>query len=173
LAGILPAQSLGAALLDTIQIRYALAEDASVVVDLFRAIVDPLDIYTRQARDGEIARFSIAELQSRIARDPKSVALAFIGQSAAGFSITDDQHGPIWIEWYGVDPGIRGAGIGRALIHSLIKQAPTRGATKLWCDTRVNNVSSIALFEHAGFTRLCELKNHWYGQDFFLWERNL
>jgi ribosomal protein S18 acetylase RimI-like enzyme len=156
-----------------IEIRYAETADISAVIKLFRSVVAPLEIYSQSARDGEIAKFSNEELQRRISDDPKAVALALVEDSPVGFSITDDQHGPIWVEWYGVDPNIRGSGIGRALIHSLIAEAPARNATKLWCDTRVNNTASIALFESVGFKKLCELKNHWYEQDFFLWERNV
>jgi ribosomal protein S18 acetylase RimI-like enzyme len=156
-----------------LEIRYARADDIGQVVKVFRAVVAPLEIYSQAARDGEIKEFSELGLRSRISGDPKAVALAFAGKEPVGFSITDDQRGPIWIEWYGVAPGARGMGIGRRLIESLIAEAPVRGATKLWCDTTVNNLPSMALFEHMGFKKLCELRNHWYGLDFFLWELSL
>ena len=156
-----------------LQIRYARAEDIGQVVKVFRAVVAPLEIYSREAREGSIRKFSERELRSRIRDDPKAVAMALAGEEPVGFSITDDQHGPIWIEWYGVAPGARGMGVGRRLIESLIAEAPGRGGTKLWCDTRVNNLPSMALFEHMGFKKLCELRHHWHGQDFFLWELSL
>jgi len=156
-----------------LQIRYARAEDIGQVVKVFRAVVSPLEIYSREAREGSIRKFSERELRSRIRDDPKAVAMALAGEEPVGFSITDDQHGPIWIEWYGVAPGARGMGVGRRLIESLIAEAPGRGGTKLCCDTRVNNLPSMALFEHMGFKKLCELRHHWHGQDFFLWELSL
>ena len=154
-----------------IHIRYAGEADVGNVLRLFRSVVASLEIYSQSARNGEIAKFSEQELRRRIGGDPKAVTIAFADNSPVGFSITDDQHGPIWIEWYGVHLDLRGFGVGRALINNLIAEAPSRQATKLWCDTRVNNSPSIALFESVGFKKLCELKNHWYEQDFFLWER--
>src|SRR5690349_1613518 len=88
-----------------LEIRYARAEDIGQVVKVFRAVVAPLEIYSPEARDGSIKKFSERELRSRIGGDPKAIALAFAGEEPVGFSITDDQHGPIWIEWYGVAPG--------------------------------------------------------------------
>jgi len=156
-----------------IQVRYAERNDAAVLARLFAAVVGPLDIYVQRARDGEIKRFSEHAFRSLIGNDARSVALAFADEEAVGFSIAEDQCGPVWIEWYGVIAHARGKGAGRALIKSLIDEAPGRKATKLWCDTRTNNTPSIALFESIGFRKLCELKQHWYGQDFFLWERDV
>lgn len=156
-----------------IDIRYATSGDVNDIVELFARVVEPLEIYSRAARLDEIGKFSQAELQRRIAEDTRAISLAFVNSTLAGFAITEDQRGPIWINWYGVNPDHRGYGVGRAILQHMITSAPERGGTRIWCDTRTNNVGSIALLRELGFKQLCELKNHWHGQDFYLWARDL
>ncbi len=156
-----------------IDIQYAMARDADDIVALFARVVEPLDIYSEAARSDEIAKFSHAELRRRIAEDTRAISLAFVNSTLAGFAIIEDQRGPIWINWYGVNPDVRGHGVGRAILQHLITSAPERGGTRIWCDTRTNNVGSIALLKELGFEQLCELKNHWHGQDFYLWSRDI
>ena len=156
-----------------IDIRYATLGDVNDIVELFARVVEPLDIYSKAARLDEIGKFSQAELQRRIADDTPAISLAFVNSTLAGFAITEDQRGPIWINWYGVNPDYRGQGIGRAILQHMITSAPERGGTRIWCDTRTNNVGSIALLKELRFEQLCELKNHWHGQDFYLWSRNI
>ena len=155
------------------EIRYATARDVDDIAVLFARVVEPLDIYSQAARSDEIAKFSHAELQRRTADDARAISLAFVNNTLAGFAITEDQRGPIWINWYGVNPDVRGHGVGRAILQHMITSAPERGGTRIWCDTRTNNVGSIALLREVGFTQLCELKNHWHGQDFYLWARDI
>jgi ribosomal protein S18 acetylase RimI-like enzyme len=157
----------------TLEFRYATVEDAKLAAALLRDIVAPFDIYNEEARSSEIAKFSATKIATRIEADPKSVILGYANGTPCGFSITQDQHGPIWLEWYGVTLLQRRQGIGEAIVRHLINEGPTRRATKIWCDTHVSNISSMALFQKLGFHRLCTLYNHWYGQDFYLWERKI
>ncbi len=156
-----------------IDIRYATTKDADDIVTLFARVVEPLEIYSQAARADEIRKFSQAELQRRIAEDARAISLAVVNDTLAGFAITEDQRGPIWINWYGVNPDHRGQGVGRLILQHMIASAPERGGTRIWCDTRTDNVGSIALLKELGFEQLCELENHWHGQDFYLWSRDI
>jgi ribosomal protein S18 acetylase RimI-like enzyme len=157
----------------SLAIRYATPKEVDTVADVFRRVVQPLDIYCEKSRAGAIDRHTPNNLSKCISADPTAVAMAYIDSRPVGFAITEDQHGPIWIDWFGVLPDNRGHGIGESLISFLIADRRARRATRLWCDTRTNNKPSIALFEKLQFSRLCELRNHWYGQDYYLWERTL
>lgn len=157
----------------TVEIRYATINDIPEIAALFSRVVGPLDIYSEAARSDEIRKFSSTELQRRIADDARAISIVFVKDTLAGFAITEDQSGPVWINWYGVNPDCRGHGVGQAILNHLIASAPDRGATRIWCDTRTNNAGSIALLQKLGFERLCELKNHWHGQDFYLWARDI
>ena len=55
-------------------------------------------------------------------------------------------------------------------MEALKASLPARGAHKVWCDSRADNVESIATLERAGFRRIASLENHWFNQDYLLWE---
>ena len=157
----------------TIEVRYALPEHVRELSELFASVIQWLDIYSDDARREETRKFSAEKLTLRLEDDPRSIELAFLDQTMVGFLITEFQSGPIWIHWYGVGQSGRRAGVGEAMLRHLIATAPGRDATRIWCDTRTNNLQSIALLKKLRFHRLCELKNHWHGQDYFLWSRDL
>jgi ribosomal protein S18 acetylase RimI-like enzyme len=155
------------------RIRPAHLDDIDQVAMLLSKVVSSLEIYTEESREDEIHKFSSEKLALRIKRDPNAVSVALRDNRLAGFLITEDQHGPIWIHWYGVDPDFRSRSVGEAILRHLISSGRDRKATKIWCDTRTNNIPSISLLEKLNFTRLCEIRNHWYGQDYCLWARDV
>jgi len=157
----------------SITIRYATSTDIPLVVDLFQQVVAPLDIYSPAAREAEINKYALSELEYRFAKEPDFITIAAVDGKPCGFSISRDETGPVWLEWYGVTEFARKHGVGRLIIEHLISESRMRGSTRVWCDTRTNNIPSMALFESLGFRKLCELPNHWHGQDFFLWEKTL
>jgi ribosomal protein S18 acetylase RimI-like enzyme len=167
------ARPTGGTMKDGISIRNALPEQSGEASALIVGVIEALDIYSVAARKDEVQKYSPDKLALRIADDPHSVRLAFADQTMAGFLITEFQSGPIWIHWYGVHASARGLGVGEAMLTHLITTAPQRGATRIWCDTRTNNLPSIALLKRLHFHQLCELRNHWHNQDYFLWSRDL
>jgi ribosomal protein S18 acetylase RimI-like enzyme len=154
-------------------IRSAHMADAEKIAALFSRIVGSLEIYSVESREDEIRKFSPDRIAQLIDSDPDAVSVAFRGAEMAGFLITEDQHGPVRIHWYGVNPDFRGLGLGEAILNYLITAASDRKATKIWCDTRTNNIRSISLLEKLDFVRLCEIKNHWHGQNYYLWARDI
>ncbi len=158
---------------DPIVIRYATIAEAAKIATLFKEVVQDLEIYNEEARRIEIEKNNEVTFRARLGDDPRSISVAARGDAMLGFCITTDQHGPIWIEWYGVSKAARREGLGTKLVTHLQSELPRRHATKIWCDSRTINLPTIRLFEGLGFRRLCELKEHWYGQDFYLWEWTL
>jgi ribosomal protein S18 acetylase RimI-like enzyme len=108
-----------------------------------------------------------------LAKNSKAVSLAFNSGELVGFCVIQDQNGPIWIDWYGVHADVRRCGVGEAILSRLIAENANGSSTKLWCGTRTTNDPSMNLLEKMEFRRLCTLKKHWYGEDFYLWERML
>lgn len=158
-----------------ISYHYATAADIPGFLALFGRVIPSLsEYYNDWAISTEMSRITAEYVAAQISANPKALLLARCGEEYAGFSLNRDDDGPIWVDWYGVNPDFRRQGIGDGLIDFLYRDhSPPSSATKLICDTRINNTPSITLLEKQGFRKLCELTNHFYGQDFFLWEKML
>jgi len=137
---------------------------------LMRDTIEPLTFYNERARRAELARYTADGLRALVAEDAQSVLVARDGASLVGFCVSRFDDGSVWLSWFGTAERARGRGIGAALLAALAETLPSRDAHKIWCDSRVENTRSAAVLERAGFRRIATLTNHWYGQDYHLWE---
>jgi ribosomal protein S18 acetylase RimI-like enzyme len=84
-----------------------------------------------------------------------AVILAWVGTSAAGsvmyseFGMTDPGDCVLYGMW--VDPGLRGAGIGRALVDAVIAEARAAGKRRVILHVVAGNDPAIRLYQQAGF----------------------
>jgi ribosomal protein S18 acetylase RimI-like enzyme len=154
-----------------VQVRTLAPDEAHVVAALVRTVVGPLAYYSEAARAAEIAKYSAADLAGMAEGDAAGVIVAATGATIVGFCISRYDDGVIWLSWFGVDPEWRGSGVGTALLGALEAGVRARGCHKIWCDTRTENVRSQAVLRRAGYTEICRLDDHWYGQDFVLWQK--
>lgn len=102
--------------------------------------------------------------------DSESVLVARRSAEVVGFLISRQDDGLRWLSWFGVARTARGAGVGNALLRALGDVARREGTHKVWCDSRTENDISARVLVKAGFTRIATFENHWYGQDFHIWE---
>jgi ribosomal protein S18 acetylase RimI-like enzyme len=144
--------------------------ECDALAALMRETIEPLSLYNARARSAELARYTADGLQAMVAEDPQSVLVARDGASLVGFCVSRYDDGTVWLSWFGTAALARGRGIGAALLAALAETLPSRHAHKVWCDSRVENTRSASVLERAGFRRIATLTNHWYGQDYYLWE---
>jgi len=140
---------------------------------LFAEVVLSLPYYNETARYSEVSKYSPCRLEQMIAADVDSVQVATVNTRIVGFCFSNIDDGLIWLSWFGVSPEYRRRGIGTALLSALDERAKRAGAHKIWCDCRPNNVTSRVTLAGSGYREICTLVNHWYGQDFLLWERSV
>lgn len=137
---------------------------------LMRDTIQPLAYYNERARRAELAKYTVAGIRSLVAEDPQAVLVTRDSGGLIGFCVSRFDDGTIWLSWFGTAARARGRGIGSSLLAALAKTLPSRHAHKIWCDSRVDNKESQSVLERAGFRRVATLTNHWFGQDYFLWE---
>ena len=137
-------------------------------MELFQQVVQPLEVYNQTARSEELGKYTIDYLRKLSSEESDDVLVAVLDGSLCGFSFTKDDDHLLWLSWYGVLPRCRGHGVAKALLEGMKERARRRGYWKVWCDSRSDNVASIRCMQDVGFDVICEIKEHWYGQDFVL-----
>jgi ribosomal protein S18 acetylase RimI-like enzyme len=138
---------------------------------LFKEVVAALPYYNEIAKKSEMAKYSPELLLESITDDPDSVLVAKIEGKLAGFCLSRDDDGLIWLSWFGVHDSYRRRGIGSALLQKLEDTVRNRKSHKIWCDCRTENSASKVVLKNCGYRQICTVQNHWYGQDFILWEK--
>ena len=67
-----------------------------------------------------------------------------------------------------VREGVRGHGVGRALVESACERARRRGCRRIELDVNEHNLPAIALYEQAGFSARSKRMSGMEGRDLFL-----
>ena len=115
-------------------------------------------------------KYTPAQLTAATAGDADAVLIAHDSTGVVGFCISRYDDGLLWLSWIAVRESHRGRGIATQLLDALAATMTSRRAHKIWCDSRTENRGSARLLERVGFRKAATLVNHWYGQDFYLWE---
>jgi RimJ/RimL family protein N-acetyltransferase len=145
--------------------------EAEPLSHLFEHVVMALPYYNDFAKQSELAKYSAAGLRESVSEDPDSVLVARVGPDLVGFCLSRYDDGLVWLSWFGVEKEHRNKGIGSALLDSLEETVRHGRSHKIWCDCRTENEASKAVLTCHGYTQICVVRNHWYGQDFILWEK--
>ena len=145
--------------------------EAEALSQLFGQVVTALPYYNDIAKKSELAKYSPALLRESVSQDPDSVLVAKSGGNLLGFCISRNDDGLIWLSWFGVHAGHRREGIGSALLRKLEDTVRSGKSHKIWCDCRTENQNSKVLLSKHSYQQICTVRNHWYHQDFILWEK--
>lgn len=156
-----------------ITIDFANEMHCDELFSLFEKTVQPLPYYNELAKKNELNKYQSDALKIKLREDPHSIIVAIENQKLLGFCFSRFDDYTIWIEWFGVSEPERRKGIAKLMIQLLEKKASQRMAHKIWCDCRTQNMKSINLLALSGYTPLCTIKNHWYKQDFILWQKEI
>jgi ribosomal protein S18 acetylase RimI-like enzyme len=154
-------------------VRLAYTEDVSDIVVLFRSVVEKLDYYSDKAIKNELSKYTEAELLKKLTDDPYSLIVAKENDEILGFCFSRIDDTLIWLEWFGVSEKARKKGVGKQLVMFLESTLKKRDAHKVWCDCRTGNIKSVNLLTASGYLPICTIKNHWYGHDFILWQKEI
>jgi ribosomal protein S18 acetylase RimI-like enzyme len=150
-----------------------LPEDCAVASNLLETVISSMTMYNDWAKQTELAEHRAQVLEQRLHNDPHSLIGAFDDDVLMGVVTSSLEAGLIWLGWIVVSPEQRGRGVARALMLALEDSAGARGAHKIWCDSRIENDISKALLEASDYRIAAKLERHWYGLDYFIWEKRL
>ena len=148
----------------------ASGDELAALAELMRETIQALTYYNDRAIAAELVKYNADGLRALFAGDPHAILVARDDTGLIGFCVSRFDDGTIWLSWFGTAAGARGRGVGAALLAALMDTLPSRHAHKIWCDSRTDNVESKSVLERAGFRCITTLANHWYNQDYYLWE---
>lgn len=157
----------------SLTVRNIRKEEVDQVAEVFKAVVEKLSYYNEDAIKQELAKYTSSELLLKIQEDPDSVIIAEESGNILGFCFSRIDDMLIWIEWFGIVEKYRKKGIAKELVRCIEASTHKRNAHKIWCDCRTENIKSIKLLSSLGYEPICTIKNHWYGQDFILWQKEI
>lgn len=154
-------------------IRRMSPEGARETSKLVRKVVSELTYYNEWARREEVRKYSAAKLIQMVREEADSVLVALVEGKTVGFCISRYDDGVVWLAWFVVDEDFRGRNIGLMLLDKLETTLRRRKCHKIWCDTRTSNKISQRVLRKARYTRICKIERHWYGQDFYIWQKSV
>lgn len=147
--------------------------EIEAVAAMFREVLEELPYYNAQAKAGELEKYSADKLRASALADRASILVARVDQELAGFAFNHEDDETLWLSWFGVASRHRGRGIGHTLLRALDARTESAGYHKIWCDSRTTNEKSKSILTLHGYVQLCTLRDHWYRQDFILWEKRV
>lgn len=154
-------------------IRYAQKKDCDALSEAIAEVIKAIPYYNDLAKRNEVEKFTAPNLERKIDEDPYSIIVAHVNDRIAGFCLSRFDDYTVWLEWFGVMPKFRGMGISNLLLKRLEETVAPRQCHKIWCDCRTSNEASIHILTAHGYRQLAIVTNHWYGQDFILWEKSI
>ena len=88
-------------------------------------------------------------------------AFAYLGSTIIPFGWS----GLVFVEQY------RGQRLSYLLLNELDKTVLLRNCHKIWCDSRTANKTSAHILGTHGYNQIVTIPDHWYRQDFILWQK--
>jgi ribosomal protein S18 acetylase RimI-like enzyme len=155
----------------TVVITRMRPEESDAAARMIAKVIESVPYYSGIAKTTEMGKYTPQLLAYSVGHDPDSVLIARDRMDMVGFCISRVDDGLLWLAWVGVVADWRRSGVASKLLVTVEGTTMSRGCHKMWCDCRTSNVASQGLLTCAGFHRICEVKNHWYGHDFILWEK--
>jgi RimJ/RimL family protein N-acetyltransferase len=134
---------------------------------LLRQIILESPYYSPEAKQSEIA-----DLIRQLEAQPQTALVALEHGVVCGVLVWSGfEAGLLWLSWIVCAPEARGRGLGLGLVQAFHEFAQQQGVHKTWCDSRIGNLASQKLLEKAGYRQVAKLEQHWYGLDYWIWER--
>lgn len=155
------------------KIYIARLKDISLLSNFYQHIIKNSPYYSRIAIKEELKRFSIKNLRKEFKDKNNLYIIAEEGDKIIGARNGYYEAGIFWSDWGVVNPLYRRKGISRTLMTFLEKKLKKEGIHKIWCDSRTTNKESVAALGKLGFKKIVTIKNHWYKQNFILWQKLL
>ncbi len=147
-------------------------EEVKETAALIKKIIRENPYYNNASKKEFITWYTPYQLSKHLEKKDMILVVAKIGDKIAAFGSVWKSFGGVgYSDWTMVDKKYRRHGIGIAIWNYKINLAKKNGIHKVMADSLVINKEGTAFAKAHGLRRVAELKKHWYGQDYHLWEK--
>lgn len=140
--------------LHMVELRRGGVPELQTIADIMRAAFDP--------RFGEA--WSAGQCSGILAMPGVWLTMAFAEREAAGFTLARVILDEAELLLLATLPGLRGQGIGAALLDAMVRDAAARDAAKVHLEVRQGN-PAIRLYERSGFAKIGERLRYYRGAN--------
>jgi RimJ/RimL family protein N-acetyltransferase len=138
-----------------------------------REILSPLEFYSDYARACEIHKYNSDNLWEFVSDKHRHNIIAIDNGEVVGFTFGIVDAHIMFMVWIGMKEKYRRSNHMKTMWEMMEDWCRANNVHKIWCDTNQLNIPSIRFVEKLGYTKCGDLKNFWYGHDYFLWEKTL
>lgn len=138
-----------------------------------REVISPLPFYSQEARTQEIRKFNSDNLWTFVGDTDRCNLVAIDNDEVIGFLFGVVDANVLFVIWIGMKDTYTRSGHMETLWHMMEDWCRQNNIHKVWCDTNQLNIPSVTFMEKMGMTKCGDLKNFWYGHNYFLWEKTL
>ena len=155
------------------KINIAKLKDIPALSEIYTNIIKINPYYSQWAKKSELKRFNPKSIGEDMANKDNLYILMKDKNKIIGASNGYYEAGLFWIDWLVVNYNYRRKGLALKLIRYFENKLNKENIHKVWCDSRTTNIESESLLTKLGYKKLVTIKNHWYKQDFILWQKIL
>jgi GNAT superfamily N-acetyltransferase len=141
--------------------------------NLVRETIFSLPTYGREGAEDQIKIYTVPNLLEHIKNPDRLSIIAIEDGYVVGFLFgvierlsTDNI---FYLEWNGVTPSYRKMGVMQTMWNAMEMWVGGKKLNGILVDTLTNNSNMINFLQKNKMVIWAEMKNKWYGHDFFLW----
>lgn len=149
-------------------LRYKYTQSAARCV---AQVINPLPFYSVEARTSEIKKFTSDNLWTFVDDTNRCNIVAIDNDEVVGFLFGIVDANVLFVIWLGMKEQHRQSNHMQTLWRMMEGWCQEHNIHKVWCDTNQLNVPAMTFMQKMGMTKCGDLKNFWYGHDYFLWEK--
>lgn len=149
-------------------------EEARQAAALIKSVILENPYYNAAVKKEYISWYTPTQLLRHLKKKDMILAVAKISNKIVGFGSVWRSFGGVgWSDWTLVDKKYRREGIGTKIWNFKISQAKKLGIHKVVADSLAMNKEGNKFAKAHGLRRVAVLKRHWFGQDYYLWEKQI
>lgn len=136
-------------------------------------VISPLPFYSEFARQKEIEKFNSDNLWTFVKDTDRCNIIAVEDGNIIGFLFGVVDASVLFVMWIGIKQPYQRLGHMRSLWFRMEEWCREKNIHRVWCDTNQLNVPAISFMQQMDMNQCGNLKNFWYGHDYFLWEKTI